>query len=236
VGEVETAPDRRAAAEMVLIRLCHVSDLPTPGDLVRRLTSEAGSGGTGAPAPSGGGGGGGARAVAGGGVVAQAEAGPALPRNFREVVALVAERREALLHAQLLHHVHLVRFAPPVIELRPDASAPRDMAPKLARLLQDETGQRWTIALSAAQGEPTLAEQGLAADTARRADAAEHPLVQTIMEMFPGARIDAVHDAGVDAYGLPVDAAPEISLGEPEMPDFAPPDADFADDEMMEPD
>ena len=39
VGEVETAPDRRAAAEMVLIRLCHVADLPPPGDLVRRLTA-----------------------------------------------------------------------------------------------------------------------------------------------------------------------------------------------------
>ena len=42
VGEVETAPDRRAAAEMVLIRLCHVADLPPPGDLVRRLTQRAG--------------------------------------------------------------------------------------------------------------------------------------------------------------------------------------------------
>ena len=41
VGEVETAPDRRAAAEMVLIRLCHVADLPPPGDLVRRLTGGA---------------------------------------------------------------------------------------------------------------------------------------------------------------------------------------------------
>ena len=38
--EVETAPDRRAAAEMVLIRLCHVSDLPPPGELVKRLTAD----------------------------------------------------------------------------------------------------------------------------------------------------------------------------------------------------
>ncbi|WP_048863105.1 DNA polymerase III subunit gamma/tau, partial [Acidisphaera rubrifaciens] len=73
--EVETAPDRRAAAEMVLIRLGHVADLPTPGDLVRRLTA----GGEAAATPSGpsdresgghgggsGGGGGGMRAVAGG--------------------------------------------------------------------------------------------------------------------------------------------------------------------------
>ncbi|MDE2583614.1 MAG: DNA polymerase III subunit gamma/tau, partial [Rhodospirillales bacterium] len=49
VGEVEAAPDRRAAAEMVLIRLCHVADLPTPGDLVRRLTAVGGPpGGSGA--------------------------------------------------------------------------------------------------------------------------------------------------------------------------------------------
>ncbi len=38
VGEVETAPDRQAAAAMVLIRLCHVANGPTPGELVRRLT------------------------------------------------------------------------------------------------------------------------------------------------------------------------------------------------------
>ncbi len=37
IGEVEQAPDRNAAAEMVLIRLCHAADLPPPGELVRRL-------------------------------------------------------------------------------------------------------------------------------------------------------------------------------------------------------
>ena len=31
VGEVETAPDRRAAAEMVLIRLCHVAEHAAAG-------------------------------------------------------------------------------------------------------------------------------------------------------------------------------------------------------------
>ncbi|UMM09872.1 DNA polymerase III subunit gamma/tau [Gluconobacter frateurii] len=38
VGEVEAAPDRRQAAEMVLIRLCHASLLPTPDRLIRQLT------------------------------------------------------------------------------------------------------------------------------------------------------------------------------------------------------
>ena len=231
VGEVETAPDRRAAAEMVLIRLCHVSDMPTPGDLVRRLmTQGAGSAPSGPSAPGPSGGGGGVRAVAGGGsmMMAAPEAVSAAPRlsSFRDVAALVESQREAMLHAHLLHSVHVVRFAPPVIELRPQAEAPRDLSSRLAALLTEATGTRWTIAISAAQGEPTLAEQGMAADSARRVIAAEHPLVRAIMDAFPGARIDTVHDATTDRYGLPA----AVPLGEPDMPDFAPPDAELYDD------
>ena len=226
VGEVEFAPDRRAAAEMVLIRLCHVADLPPPGDLVRRLTAAAVPGAV-AP-PNGGGGSGGTRMVAGGALLA-VEPAPAAPRptSFRAVAALVAEQREALLHAHLVHSVRLVRFAPPVIELRPLPEAPRDLASKLAAALLAATGQRWTIALSAEQGEPTLAEQGSTADAGRRAEAAVHPLVRAILDAFPGARIEAVHDAAADAYGLP--ALP------PDLPDFAPADAEPMDGEPPDP-
>jgi DNA polymerase-3 subunit gamma/tau len=248
VGEVETAPDRRAAAEMILIRLCHVSDMPLPGELVRRLsaagTATGGGVRAGAAAPPGGGAvamapsdGGMSRAVANGAPMAQgfvetAATGPRLA-SFRDVATLVKEQREAMLHAHLLHSTHLVRFAPPVIELRTQPEAPRDLAPKLAALLSNASGTRWTIALSTAKGEPTLAEQGSAADVARREEAADHPLIRAIMEAFPGARIDSVHDSNVDDYGLPgIPAA--LPLGEPEMPDFAPPDAEFSDESPWE--
>ncbi len=275
VAEVETAPDRRAAAEMVLIRLCHVADLPPPGDLVRRLTSGAsqtsgiatlategatdghirgrnGAQTGGQPGNSTGGAtggtsggattgisvgsaarangspaGGSMRAIAGGDVIVAAESAVAAPKlaSFRHVTALVAERREAMLHAHLVHSVHLVRFAPPVIELRPQADAPRDLASKLAALLTEATGTRWTIALSAAEGAPTLAEQGSAADAARRSAAADHPLVRAIMEAFPGARIDQVHDTTTDAYGLPLQPQPP-----PTATEDAPSDIDFSDE------
>ncbi len=199
VGEVETAPDRRAAAEMVLIRLCHISELPPPGDLVRRLTvAPTRASGPPVPAPSGGG----VRAVAGGPPITEPDNVPRLA-SFRDVTALVADRREAMLHAHLIHSVHVVRFAPPVIELRPQAEAPRDLAARLGALLTEATGTRWTIALSTAEGEPTVADQGTAADAARRTAAADHPLVRAIMDAFPGARIDTVHDTAADAYGLP---------------------------------
>jgi DNA polymerase-3 subunit gamma/tau len=228
IAEVEQATDHRAAGEMVLIRLCHVADMPPPGDLVRRLTEA----GTNTPqpsapfAPSGG-----TRAVANG-APAQAEGLPR-PQSFREVAALVAASREPTLHAHLLHSVHLVRFAPPVIELRPQPDAPRDLAARLSALLQEATGARWTIALSAVEGEPTLAEQGNAADSARRKEAAGHPLVRAILEAFPGARIEAVHEAGTDAYGLPAEAilggTHADAATDDDMMEFAPLDDEASD-------
>ena len=231
VGEVEGAPDRRAAAEMVLIRLCHVSDLPSPGELVRR----AQAGGTPMPGPSGGGnggmnGGGGARAVANGAPMMDAGIAPRLA-SFQDVAVFVRERREAMLHAHLLHSTHLVRFAPPVIELRTEPEAPKDLAPRLAALLSEATGMRWTIAVSTAEGEPTLAAQGNKADLVRREAAAEHPLIRAILDAFPGARIDKVQDENTDPYGLPV-----MPLAEPDMPEFAPPDAEIFDGNSWESD
>ena len=237
-GEVEQAPDRRAAAEMVLIRCCYVADLPSPADLVRRL-QDSPPGTTrypSSPGPSPGGEG--TRAVANGAPytpapdprpVALAPPEPTLA-TFRDVARLAETRREALLHANLLHHVHLVRFtanqAGGLIELRPEPDAPRDLAPSLARMLLEATGQRWTIALSREEGEPTLSQQGTAADQARRSAAADHPLVRAIMSAFPGAEIARVSDNRTDAYGLLEPAAgPALLEPPPDHPGFAPPDA-----------
>ena len=226
VQDVEAASDRRGAAEMVLIRLCYTADLPTPGDLIRRLTDPAAPRTPDRPVPPDGGmrppPDGGLRSVANGAPVLQAQPVQAVStapqlRNFRDVVALVAHD-QPILHGHLLHSVHLVRFAPGVIELRPHAAAPRDLAASLGRLLLEATGTRWTIALSQAEGEPTVAEQGQAADTARRGLVAEHPLVRAILDAFPGATIERVTDHRVDAYGLiaPSDAPLEAPPYDPD--------------------
>ena len=186
LAEVEAAPDKRAAAEMILIRLCHVADMPPPGELIKKLTENPGANMNGGPAP-GPGGGGGARAMAGGGTVMQAA-----PRGltFQDVVALAQHKRDVMLYAHLRQSVHLVRFAPPVIEIRLEPAAPRDTVQKLARLLEAETGKRWTIALSNLPGEPTIDEAEGVATAAARDAALAHPLVQAILAEFPGARVE----------------------------------------------
>jgi DNA polymerase-3 subunit gamma/tau len=164
-----------------------------------------------------------------------ADPAPAAPRlaSFRDVLALASAEREMLLHGHLLHSVHLVKFAPPVIELRPQPDAPRSLAADLAKLLSRVTGTRWTVVLSADEGAATLAAQGGAADATRRANAADHPLVRAILEAFPGARIESVRAPGVDSYGLPVDTG--TVLGEPDMPEYASPDAELMESDPGEP-
>ncbi len=193
VAEVEAAPDRRAAAEMILIRLCHVADMPPPGELIKKLEAAAAQNNAGLSSPSGSNGG--ARAVANGGVIGVA------PRHltFTDVVALADARRDGMLYAHLRQSAHLVRFAPPVIELRLEPSAPRDFAAKLAALLETETQRRWTIALSQEPGAPTIEQAEQTADAEARQTAAQHPLLAAILAAFPGARIESAAPPATDA-------------------------------------
>jgi DNA polymerase-3 subunit gamma/tau len=208
IAEVEQATDRRAAADMILIRLCYVTDLPAPGELVRRLAGEAamtprGAAPSSSPGPA-------PRAVVNGAPVAQAEpAAPSAPRlaRFEDVIALAGEKRDALLYAHLRHDARLVRFAPPVIELNLAPEAPRDLSSRLAKFLEAETGRRWTIALSRAAGAPSMVEAETTARETARDEALDHPLVKAIFETFPGAKIASVE----------VDAPP--ALAEPSAMD-----------------
>jgi DNA polymerase III subunit gamma/tau len=192
--EVQTAPSPIRAAEMVLVRLAYVADLPTPGEIVRSLAAPNSparpavaeappAAPAAAPAPQ-------SEAPA----PAVIPAHEPMPQSFAEVVALFDRRREAVLRSHLLSQFHLVHFEPGRIEFRPAAGAPRDLANRLGRLLSEWTGTRWLIAVSEAEGEPTLREQGERRERELRNEVTEHPLVQAVLETFPGATIAAIRE------------------------------------------
>jgi DNA polymerase-3 subunit gamma/tau len=233
LGEARTAPSPIQAAEMVLIRLAHASDLPTPGELVRRLSGRDGPGDGRAAGPGGGAGNGGPRPVAvapaGEGygeapgdakgaaparTLAQVAPAPdvapdsaaesegqAAPESFAELVALARAKKEGILASHLEGDVHLVRFEPGVIEFRPGAAAPNDLAGRLGKVLQAWTGRRWVVGVSSAPGAPSLREQRQAREAERLEAAAEDPLVQEVMTRFPGARIVAVREPAAETDG-----------------------------------
>jgi DNA polymerase-3 subunit gamma/tau len=113
-------------------------------------------------------------------------------RNLEDVVALCEPRSE--LRVNLEHNVHLVRLEPGLIEIRPTPRTPRTLANDLQAKLRTATGERWTVSIASQGGAPTLAEQKLAAKTARHEAAAQEPMVRAVLDRFPGAEIVAVRD------------------------------------------
>jgi len=268
IEEVQAAPLPRQAAEMLMIRLAYVADLPVPAELVRALTDGAGAPTNAAPAPShpsgerAGGRGPSAEAMpspafglapsgtlarsAGEGfapVTSRAAAMPSVaplppepraarapaldydpvPQSFAEVIALFDKRREALIRSHLWSHVHLVTFEPGRIELRPEETAPRDLANRLGQLLSDWTGTRWVVAVSQADGAPTLAEQAAQHDSAVRNEVVAHPLVRAVLDTFPGATIAAVREqpGAIDAAGTAPEANDDAAVEAPDAADEA---------------
>jgi DNA polymerase-3 subunit gamma/tau len=199
INEVQLAAHPAQAAEMVLIRLAYASDLPPPADLVKQLREVVGAGGGSAaastPPPSGGGTK--AKLALGGGgtvVVSPAPQVAAQPEtmNFKEIVALFSEKREAGLHALLYGQVHLVHCAQGLLELRTGPDAPPNLAGRVGQCLTEWTGQRWVVSLSAEEGDKTLLEQEREAEAKRHERARAHPLMQAVFNAFPQAKVIAL--------------------------------------------
>jgi DNA polymerase-3 subunit gamma/tau len=221
--EVAAAPNAMMAAEMAIIRLTHVADLPSPEELIRKLQSTPAPGLAGAvPTQTAGAPGGGDRAVAarppaqlvGSGAQAAPAHAPdtALARfpTFDHVVELIRAHRDVKLLVEVETGVRLVSYQPGRIEFAPAPDAPVDLAQRLGARLQTWTGNRWAISVVAQGGAPTIAEVRDEADMALRASAAEHPMVQAVLARFPKARITGIRTPDEIAASAIADALPEV--------------------------
>ena len=218
-AEIAGAPQPPAAAEMLVIRLAHLANMPTPGDIVRRLAGEdagktpaaaAPTNAAAAPAPAEPAGNAPQMAMAAGGEAMPASvpeaapvptpvpateadpASPPQPSSLLEISELAEEHGDPMLAAHLRNHVRLVRMQPGLLDICLTDGAPDSLAGDMARRLSDWTGQRWMVSLSDGPGGQTIAEERRAAKQRQIDIIAEAPLVKSIAETFPGATIESV--------------------------------------------
>ena len=228
LDEVAAAPNAMMAAEMAIIRLTHVADLPSPEELVRKLSNAIPP----PPPPNGGGSGGGmAPAQSGGGTTAYAStpamsggssggatmalavnADQSLARypTFEHVIELIRSSRDVKLLVDLETTLQLAAYQPGRIEFVPTDRAPRDMAQCLGAKLQQLTGNRWAVIVVNEGGAETIAEVRDAADNALQAKATNHPLVQAVLTQFPKAKIKSIRTPEQIAAEAVQDALPEV--------------------------
>ncbi len=228
LDELSRAPKPLIAAEMILVRLCYVADLPTPDEAIKALGEGAPSGTSipqpPAPSPSNGGG---ARAslalapqsespapVAVQAPKAEAKPQPVVLRDLDALIALAEKNGNRALPPLIRAYIRPVSFGETQLEIGLAAGAPQAFVGDLAEALKGWTGTRWMISVNSGADAQTLNELAAEREVARKADASQHPTVQAIMEAFPGATITGVRSIKQDETGdVPVEDtgdAPDI--------------------------
>jgi DNA polymerase-3 subunit gamma/tau len=229
VGEVQAAGRPMAAAEMVLVRIAYAADLPTPDEVIRSLSEEGdaparpqGNGGTAvsAPQPS---------------FAPRYEAPRGSPRSsaavsprvadepmaemassaaptlalgsFQELIALAQEKRDITMKMALERDVRLVRFENGRLEIALEPSAAKTLAHDLSRKLVAWTGVRWLVVISAEQGGATVRAQQDEQRAELERGVQGDPLVQAVLNRFPGAKVVGVTQATPEG-GQPTDMPP----------------------------
>jgi DNA polymerase III subunit gamma/tau len=208
--EAEDYPDPLMAAEMLLIRLAYAASLPTGEDLVKLARGNGGGAPASSPprpaeplrqipaetiAPPAG-------QLAVKPAPARQESPPPpearVPApsltSFRDVVALVSDKRDIKLKNQLERLVRPIRVSAGQIELALEPTAPPGLPGELARKLESWTGTRWMVLVAKEGGEKPLAQQARDNRDTLFREAGEHPDVQAILKRFPGAEIVDVRD------------------------------------------
>ena len=220
--ELPLAPNSMMAAEMAIIRLTHVADLPPPEELVRKL-SEGGA--VSAPRPGNApspGGGATALAVVSGGAPEPLPSMPApTPADAPQALMIYATLQDVMnaikpldfkLYDACEAFLRLVQYRPGLIEFNPAPGAPENLAGRIGQVLRAATGHRWAVLVSDEKGQPTVREEQQKAEAQAKSEAENHPLVAAALATFPGATISAVKK-------LTQDQEPEILAAIPEDDD-----------------
>ena len=212
IPEVQGATRPSAAAEMVLVRIAYVADLPTPDEAIRMIEQN----GAASPVVSGNA----PRATSADAAPMSISSPPvrtalatrsnaepsmrpqmAAPQadtetaplrrlaSLPELVALAAEKRDLLIKAALEADVRLVRIEDGRLEVALERSASRTLTNDLSRKLEQWTGRRWTVIVSNEAGQPTLRAQNEAARSQRERAVETDPRVQEVLARFPGAKV-----------------------------------------------
>jgi DNA polymerase-3 subunit gamma/tau len=214
---------------MVLVRIAYAADLPTPDEIVRAITEEA--------VPSRPQGNGGASAMPAQNFAPRYDAPRGSPRSsaavsprvaddpvanadaastlsigsFEQLIALAAEKRDIPIKLALERDVRLVRCEDGQLEIALEPTAPKTLVHDLQRKLTAWTGKRWIVVVSKEQGAPTLRSQSEARQAEIERGVQGDPLVQAVLNRFPGAKIVGVT---APAAGADDNEAPPADMDE----------------------
>jgi len=178
ITEVKNAPSPLMALEMLIIRIAHMADMPTPIEIASQMTGEK------------------KKCI----VSEKINETPDLttkveqksetinPTSFDEILNIF--KKEPL----LLHYwksVGLVSFEVGKIEIYPKKEIPSDFTKKAEQVLNKITNQNWKIIIShnEVSAMPSLEEKKAIKQNEEIDNIKNHPVVKKVLETFPNSEI-----------------------------------------------
>ena len=184
-------------AEMIIIRLIYISDIPPPSDLVKKIEEKEVTNKDKFHAD----------------VNEQSNNEKVLNslssdskketkelvnnvkkeiKTFRELVELFNYYREAILYTKLYNEVKVIKFEEGKLTLNIERLSDPNLVKKIIKLISKWTGRIWTISLSDGKTGKTLAEEDIILKENKLENIKKYPDVKRILESFPNATIHSI--------------------------------------------
>ena len=197
-NEIKNFSKPLSALEMAVIRMCYISDLPTPDEIIKKIESKDIS-----PAekktlksnskPS-------VSMISGSSEKKELDESlieevltKRIPKDFHEIIQLARIHKDVKMQYELENNVSLVSFAKEKIEIN-ILKGSESIASDLSKKLFEWTEKKWIVLVSSSQGEKTINQEREESDLLIRSNIEKHPIYKATVEEFKNTSIKLIEE------------------------------------------
>ena len=197
-NEIKNFSKPLSALEMAVIRMCYISDLPTPDEIIKKIESKdisptekktlkskskssvsmiSGSSEKKEPDES----------------LIEEVLTKRSPEDFHEIIQLARIHKDVRMQYELENNVSLVSFAKEKIEIN-ILKGSESIASDLSKKLFEWTEKKWIVLVSSSQGEKTINQEREESDLLIRSNIEKHPIYKATVEEFKNTSIKLIEE------------------------------------------
>lgn len=197
-NEIKNFSKPLSALEMAVIRMCYISDLPTPDEIIKKFDSKdislaekktpkleskpsvsmiSSSSEKQEPEEA----------------IIEVVATKKTPEDFNEIIQLARLHKDARLQYDLENNVSLVSFDTGKIEIN-ILNGSESIASDLSKKLFEWTEKKWIVLLSSSQGKKTINQEREESDLMIRGNIEKHPIYIATLEEFKNTSIKSIEE------------------------------------------
>ena len=197
-NEIKNFSKPLSALEMAVIRMCYISDLPTPDEIIKKFDDKdislaekktpkleskpsvsmiSSSSEKKEPEET----------------LVEEVATKKTPEDFNEIIQLARLHKDARLQYDLENNVSLVSFDTGKIEIN-ILNGSESIASDLSKKLFEWTEKKWIVLLSSSQGKKTINQEREESDLMIRGNIEKHPIYIATLEEFKNTSIKSIEE------------------------------------------